>query len=42
MEAAVARGADKVGPKSNEFVKKIHARPAYKKALERGGEYSML
>ena len=42
MEAVMLRGADKVGPRSLEFVKKIHARPAYKKALERGGEYRIL
>jgi glutathione S-transferase len=39
MEAAASRGADHMGPKSQAFLKKIHARPAYKKALERGGEY---
>lgn len=42
LEAALTRGAEKVGPKSTAFLKKIHARPAYKKALERGGEYSIL
>ncbi|RUS97608.1 glutathione S-transferase [Dulcicalothrix desertica PCC 7102] len=26
-------------PKIKEFVKRIHARPAYKRALERGGQY---
>jgi glutathione S-transferase len=39
MEAAASRGTDHMGPKSQAFLKKIHARPAYKKALERGGEY---
>lgn len=39
MEAAASRGADHMGPHSQAFLKKIHARPAYKKALERGGEY---
>jgi glutathione S-transferase len=39
MEAAASRGADHMGPKSQAYLKKIHARPAYKKALERGGEY---
>lgn len=39
MEAAASRGAEHLGPKSQEYLKKIHARPAYKRALERGGEY---
>ncbi|MDF5729927.1 MAG: glutathione S-transferase [Rhizonema sp. PD38] len=26
-------------PKTEEFLKRIHARPAYKRGLERGGEY---
>ena len=41
MEAAASRGAGLLGPKSVEYLKKIHARPAYKKALERGGEYHL-
>lgn len=39
IEAAASRGAEHLGPKSQAYLKKIHARPAYKKALERGGEY---
>lgn len=39
MEAAASRGANYLGPKSQAFLNKIHARPAYKRALERGGEY---
>jgi glutathione S-transferase len=41
IEAAGARigyGADK--PKLKAFLQKIHARPAYQRALERGGPYS--
>ena len=42
LEAAAARGGlDASRPKLMSFLKRIHARPAYKKALERGGEYSM-
>lgn len=26
-------------PKIQEFIERIHARPAYKRALERGGKY---
>lgn len=40
MEAASARSSQ-LGPNSLEFLKKIHSRPAYKKALERGGEYQI-
>ena len=41
LEAAGSRvpyGADK--PKLKAFLQKIHARPAYQRALERGGPYS--
>ena len=42
LEAAAARGGlDASRPKLMSFLKRIHARLAYKKALERGGEYSM-
>lgn len=41
LEAAASRGAEHLGPKSQAFLKKIHARPAYKKAMERGGEYQL-
>jgi glutathione S-transferase len=41
LEAAQQRaGLNASRPKLMEFLKKIHARPAYKKALERGGPYS--
>lgn len=43
VEAAAARGGDlSAYPKLREFLQRIHARPAYKKALERGGPYSLM
>ena len=41
VEAAVARaGADL--PNLKSFLERIHARPAYKLALEKGGEFALL
>ncbi|HEX7436434.1 MAG TPA: glutathione S-transferase [Caldimonas sp.] len=41
LEAAAQRaGLDSSRPHLHAFLKRIHARPAYKKALERGGPYS--
>jgi len=41
VEAAAQRaGLDASRPKLMAFLKRIHARPGYKKALERGGPYS--
>lgn len=41
LEAAAQRaGLDASRPKLMGFLKRIHARPAYKKALQRGGPYS--
>jgi glutathione S-transferase len=41
VEAAKMRaGLDASRPKLMEFLKKIHARPGYQRALERGGPYS--
>ena len=41
IEAAAQRaGLDASRPKLMAYLKKIHARPGYKKALERGGPYS--
>ncbi|WP_334188435.1 glutathione S-transferase [Noviherbaspirillum sp.] len=43
LEAAAARaGLGKSRPRLMEFLKRIHDRPAYKRALERGGEYELL
>ena len=41
LEAAAQRaGLDASRPHLIDFLKRIHARPAYRKALERGGPYS--
>ncbi len=43
LEAAAARGGSLDGyPKIKAFLERIHARPAYRKALERGGPYSLM
>jgi glutathione S-transferase len=43
LEAAAARGGlDKGYPKLADFLARIHARPAYQRAIERGGEYTLL
>lgn len=40
LEAAAMRGGlDQSRPRLHAFLQKIHARPAYRKALERGGRY---
>jgi glutathione S-transferase len=43
LEAAASRGGlDASRPKLMAFLDRIHARPAYKRALERGGTYELL
>jgi glutathione S-transferase len=42
IEAAAGRGLLNDRPKLKAYLERIHSRPAYKKALERGGEYSIL
>jgi glutathione S-transferase len=43
LEAARVRGGlDEKRPRLMEFLKKIHSRPAYTRALERGGKYELL
>ena len=43
LEAAVSRGGlDAKRPKLMAFLERIHARPAYRKAIERGGKYELL
>jgi glutathione S-transferase len=43
LEAASARGGlDASRPKLMEFLNRIHAREAYRSALEKGGEYKLL
>lgn len=40
LEAAAARGGVDDYPRIRAFVERVHARPAYRRALERGGPYS--
>ena len=43
LEAAASRGGlDQRYPKLSAFLERIHARPAYQKALERGGPYALV
>jgi glutathione S-transferase len=43
LEAAASRaGLDASRPRSMAFLERIHARPAYERALERGGPYELL
>jgi glutathione S-transferase len=43
LEAAAARGGlDGKYPKLSAFLERIHARPAYQRALERGGKYDFV
>ncbi len=43
LEAAAARGGlDASRPRLMDFLQRIHARPAYQRAIESGGEYSIL
>ena len=43
IEAAAARGGlDARRPKLMDWLERIHARPAYQRALERGGAYEIL
>ena len=40
LEVATVRGGlDETRPKLMSFLQRIHARPAYKRALEKGGAY---
>ncbi|WP_157272115.1 glutathione S-transferase [Azohydromonas aeria] len=42
LEAAAQRGGLDAGhPRLMEFLKRIHERPAYRRALERGGHYAL-
>lgn len=43
LEAAVARGGlDSRHPKAMALLDRIHARPAYRQAIARGGEYALM
>jgi glutathione S-transferase len=40
IETAVARGGlDKTRPRLMAWLRRVHERPAYKRAIERGGPY---
>src|SRR5688572_23832942 len=41
VEAAVARAGTAVSPRLTAWVERIHARPAYLRAIERGGAYHL-
>jgi glutathione S-transferase len=42
LEAATARGGlDESRPRLMDFIARIHARPAYRRALERGGPFKL-
>ena len=43
LEAARARGGlDEKHPRLMRFLERIHSRPAYRRAVERGGEYALM
>lgn len=43
LEAAASRGGLNASrPRLHDFLQRIHARPAYQRALERGGPYALL
>jgi glutathione S-transferase len=43
LETAVARGGlNESRPRLMDWLRRIHARPAYGRALERGGPYAMV
>jgi len=43
LEAAAVRGGlDASRPKLMAFIDRIHSRPAYQRAIERGGEYALM
>ena len=41
VEAAAARASDPARPRMRDFLDRIHARPAYQRALERGGVFEL-
>ena len=42
LEAAAARGPLKDYPKLMDYVRRIHARPAYQRGVEKGGPYALM
>ena len=41
VESAVARSADRIPPQLTEWLGRVQARPAYRRAIERGGEFKV-
>ena len=41
LEAAAARAGIGLGPRVSQFLERIHARPAYRRAVAMGGEYHL-
>ncbi len=41
LEAAAARAGIALGPRASGFLERIHARPAYRRALAAGGEFKL-
>jgi glutathione S-transferase len=41
LEAAAGRAGIALGPRVTQFLERIHARPAYRRALEAGGEFQL-
>jgi glutathione S-transferase len=42
IESAVARAGGAIPPRLTEWLAKIQTRPAYRRAIERGGEHRVL
>ena len=41
LEAAAARAGIALGPRVGQFLERVHARPAYRRALAAGGEFQL-
>lgn len=41
LEAAAARSGIPLGARVRQFLERIHARPAYRRAIEAGGEFQL-
>jgi glutathione S-transferase len=41
VESAVARAGDRIPPQLTEWLARVQARPAYRRAIERGGEFKV-
>ena len=42
IEGAVARAGDRIPPPLTEWLARVQARPAYRRAIERGGEFKVM